>query len=67
MTSLESHERRITRLENRLTEVEVCHDESIYQLRRARVQNDIRWRKLLDHMHIADATDEEVDVALDAE
>ncbi|HET9143051.1 hypothetical protein [Actinophytocola sp.] len=67
MTSLESHERRITKLEGRVTEVETHYGESIYNLRREHMETRLGVREILDRLGLPRITQEQVDEALDEE
>ena len=62
-----SHERRISALEGRVQQNEQTCNETHYKLVRRCVSTDINVAKILVHLSIAPATDEEVDEALDAE
>lgn len=65
VASLQTLERRILALEARLADVEGGYGESIYRMHRAVVKNDLRMTRLLDHLKVADVTEDESDAALD--
>ena len=65
MMTLKDHERRITALEVWLAEVEGSHGETLYDLQRARVKNDLRWSRMFAHLKITEVTDHDIDEALD--
>lgn len=67
MASLQTLERRILALEARLAEVEGGYGDTLYKLHRASVKADLRMAKVLDHLSIADVSDDDVDAALDDE
>lgn len=67
MASLNAHERRITALEGRVTEVERCHGDSIYEMKRSLRKHDLRWIRMFEHFNIQDVTEEDVDDVLDKE
>lgn len=65
MASLQTLERRILALEARLADVEGGYGDTLYKLHRASVKTDLRLAKMLDHLHVADVSDDDVDAALD--
>jgi hypothetical protein len=65
MASLQTLERRILALEARLADLEGGYGETLYRLHRASVRTDLRLSKVLEHLGIADVSEEEVDSALD--
>jgi hypothetical protein len=65
MASLQTLERRILALEARLADLEGGYGETLYRLHRASVRTDLRLGKVLEHLGIADLSEEEVDSALD--
>jgi uncharacterized coiled-coil protein SlyX len=67
MASLQTLERRILALEARLAEVEGRYGDTLYKLHRSSVRTDLRMAKMLDHLSIADVSDDDVDAALDSE
>jgi hypothetical protein len=52
-------------LESRLAEIEGGYGDTLYKLRRASVKADLRVAKILDHLGVADVSDDEVDAAVD--
>lgn len=66
MASLQAIGLHVRALEARVTEVETCHEESIYNLERKITKADLRWVKLMEHFGLADVTDDKVDEVLDA-
>jgi hypothetical protein len=70
MTTLKDHERRITAFESRsdkIEEVLASHSESIYQLRRGLIENNLGMCLILDHFGLPRITQHQVDEVLDAE
>jgi hypothetical protein len=65
MASLQTLERRILALEARLADLEGGYGETLYRLHRASVRTDLRLSKVLEHLGIADVSEEEVDSALE--
>lgn len=65
MASLQTLERRILALEARLADVEGGYGQTLYDLRRASVRNEMRMARVLTHLQVTDFSDEEVDTALD--
>jgi hypothetical protein len=65
MASLQTLERRILALEARLADVEGGYGETLYQLRRTSIKNDLRMNRLLAHLSIPDVTETEIDETLD--
>lgn len=63
MASLQTLERRILALEARLADLEGGYGETLYRLHRASVRTDLRLSKVLEHLGIADVSEEEVDSA----
>ena len=51
----------------RLAEVEGGYGETMYKLHRHAVRTDLSLGKILDHLSLASATDDEIDAAIDAE
>ena len=60
-------ERRIIALEARPSEVEGGHGATFYKLHRHAVRTDLNVGKILGHLSLASATDDEIDAAMDAE
>lgn len=67
MTSIQTLERRIAALEARLADIEGGYGDTLYQLHRASIKSDLRLGKILDHLHIDDVSDEDVDSVLEEE
>lgn len=67
MASLQTLERRILALEARLAEVEGGYGNTLYELHRASVRNDLRMGKLLARLEVEDVSDDEVDAVLEEE
>ena len=67
MASLQTLERRIIALEARLAEVEGGYGETMYKLHRHAIRTDLNVGKILEHLGVASATDDEIDAAMDAE
>jgi len=65
MASIQTLERRIQALEARLADVEGGYGNTPYKLHRAAVRSDLRLARVLDHLQLADVTDDEVDAVLD--
>jgi len=65
VASLQTLERRILALEARLADVEGGYGESIYRMHRAIVKNDLRIARVLEHLKVADVTEDDIDAALD--
>lgn len=65
--SLRTMEARLRAVEARLADLEGPYAESIYQLRRSSVRQDLRMVRVLEHLGVEDVTDEEVDAVLDEE
>lgn len=66
-SSLRSLEQRVRALEARIAEVEGGYGDTLYQLHRASVRNDLRIARVLGHLDIPDVSEDDVDAALDAE
>jgi len=66
-SSLRSLEQRVRALEARIAEVEGGYGDTLYQLPRASVKNDLRIARVLGRLDLGDVTDDEVDAALDVE
>lgn len=67
MASPAAHERRITALEGRVTEVETNHGDSIYRLRRDTIANRLGMEAVLDHLKLPRVTEDRIDDVLDQE
>lgn len=67
MASIQTLERRIAALEARLADVEGGYGESIYKIHRRTIGTDINVSKIMNHLGIPPATDEEIDDALENE
>ena len=65
--SLRTLEQRLRAVEARLAEVEGGYGDTLYELRRASVRNELRLGRVLDHLAIEDISDDDVDQALDAD
>lgn len=65
MASLQTLDRRILALEARLAGVKGGYGDTLYKLHHASVRSDLRMAKVLDHLGIADVTDDDVDAVLD--
>ncbi|HEY1968921.1 MAG TPA: hypothetical protein VGH89_13305 [Pseudonocardia sp.] len=57
--------RRLDAVEARLRDLEDPYAETMYQLRRGMVRNEMRMTRVLEHLGIADVSDDQVDQALD--
>lgn len=67
---VKGHGARIQRFEEDMTAIIttlVETREDVARLRRQVTRTDLRVKKILDHLAIADVTEEEIDAALDAE
>ncbi len=70
MTTLKGHERRITALErqsDKIEEILSSHSESIYELKRYCIKNDLGMDLILDRLGLPQITPEQVDEVLDAQ
>lgn len=67
MASIHTLERRIAALEARLADIEGGYGDTLYQLRRASIKSELRLGKVLEHLHIDDVTDDDVDNVLEDE
>jgi hypothetical protein len=67
VASIQTLERRIVALEARLADIEGGYGDSLYRLRRASIKSELRLGKILDHLHIDDVDDEDIDNVLDQE
>ncbi len=67
MASIQTLERRILALEARLADLEGGYGETLYKLHRASIKSDLRLGRVLDHLNIADVSDDDVDAVLDDE
>lgn len=67
MPSIQTLERRIAALEARLADIESGYGDTLYRLRRTSIKSDLRLAKILDHLHIDDVTEDDVDNVLDQE
>jgi hypothetical protein len=67
VASIQTLERRIAALEARLADIEGGYGDTLYRLHRASVKSDLRIGKILDHLKIADVSDDEVGAAIDQE
>jgi hypothetical protein len=65
--SLRSLAARLAAVEARLSDIEGPYADSLYQLRRASIRNDLRMGRLLDRLGVEDVPDDEVDAVLDDE
>lgn len=65
MASLQTLERRILALEARLADVEGDYGQTLYELRRASVRNDLHMQRVVASMRIDDVSGEKVDAELD--
>lgn len=59
-------ERRLALVEARLAELESAYGDTLYKLHRRVVMTDLNAVKVLDHLGIATATDDDVDPVLGA-
>lgn len=66
-SSLRSLEQRVRALEARIAEVEGGYGDTLYQLHRASVRNDIGMTRVLQHLGLPTVGEDEIDAALDAE
>jgi hypothetical protein len=66
-SSLRSLEQRVRALEARIAEVEGGYGDTLYQLHRASVRNDLGMARVLQHLGVSTVSEDEVDSALDAE
>jgi hypothetical protein len=67
MTTLKDHERRITALETRVQDNELSYSDTQYKHLRRCVRTDINVTRIMRHLNIEAASEDEVDEALDAE
>jgi hypothetical protein len=67
VASIQTLERRIAALEARLADIEGGYGDTLYRLHRASVKAELRMGRVLDHLKIADVSDEEVGAAIDEE
>jgi len=67
VASIHTLEQRIRTLEARLAEIEGGYGDTLYRLHRASVKADLRMGRLMDHLRVADVSDDEVDAVLDQE
>jgi hypothetical protein len=67
MASLQTLERRILALEARLAEVEGGYGNTLYKLHRASTKSDLRMAKILNRLEIENASEEDIERALDEE
>src|SRR5262245_50942067 len=67
VASIQTLQRPIAALEARLADIEGGYGDTLYRLQRASVKSDVRMGRILDHLKIADVTDDEVDAAIDHE
>jgi len=67
MASLQTLERRILALEARLAEVEGGDGNTLYKLHRASTKSDLRMAKILNRLEIENASEEDIERALDEE
>jgi hypothetical protein len=67
VASIQTLERRIAALEARLADIEGGYGDSLYRLRRASIKSELRLGKILDHLHIDDVDDDDIDNVLDQE
>jgi hypothetical protein len=67
VASIQTLERRIAALEARLADIEGGYGDTLYRLRRESIKSDLRVARILDHLHIADVSEDDVDAILDQE
>lgn len=67
MASIQTLERRIAALEARLADIEGGYGDTLYHLRPASIRSDLRLEKILEHLHIDDVTEDDVDNVLEEE
>jgi hypothetical protein len=67
VASIQTLERRIAALEARLADIEGGYGDTLYHLRRASIKSELRLGKILDHLHINDVTEDDIDNVLDEE
>jgi hypothetical protein len=67
VASIQTLERRIAALEARLADIEGGYGDALYHLRRASIKSELRLGKILDHFHIDDITEDDVDNILNEE
>jgi hypothetical protein len=58
-------ERRLALVEARLAELEAAYGDTLYKPHRRAIMTDLNVAKVLDHLGIATATDDEVDAVLE--
>lgn len=61
------HERRIRKVEDRVTEIESVYGDSLYRLHRFRARTEMRLARMMHAMNVEDITEDDVDEFLDAE
>jgi hypothetical protein len=58
-------ERRLALVEARLAELESAYGDTLYKMHRRAIMTDLNLAKVLDHLGIASATDDDIDAVLD--
>lgn len=66
-TSVKDHERRIGKLEDRVSEIEQSYGDTQYQLLRRCVRTDLNVVKIMRQLNLDATSEDEVDEVLDAE
>ena len=65
MANVSLLERRLALVEARLAELESAYGETLYKLHRRAIKTDLNLTKVLDHLGITTATDDEVEAVLE--